>query len=205
MLKYLLLLSSVLLLGASKCGDKKGQSACTELGTIKDFTGLDGCKMMIVLDNGEKLQPVNYDKSKLDQELKDGQRIKFAYKEVDDMVSNCMAGKMVEVTCIEFLEMAKPSRPAGTGGIKPIKIPCVETLDPYYKEWMVMAMETTRAYQVIRYRYRTDGWAYYFIGPTENRMFDCQGTLICECSAKDSKCDNQAKNYSKELVIWEKD
>ena len=203
MYKYLILIFCFFVLNATKCSKNKGDATCSEMGTIKDYTGLDGCKFLIELDNGENLQPVKYSDADFGDKLKDGQRIKFSFEEVTDQMSICMAGKMVEVTCIEFLEMTPP--PARTGGVKPIKIPCIETLDPYKKEWMVMAMERTNAYQVIRYRYRTDGWAYYFLGPLKNIMFDCQGTLICECFAKESKCDDQAKNYSEELVIWEKD
>ena len=205
MYKYLILMSCFLVFGASKCTNKKGESKCEEMGTIKDYTGLDGCKFLIELENGEKLQPVKYTDSDLDHPLKDGQRIKFSYKEVTDQMSICMTGKMIEVTCITFLEEEKSNVPEGTGGVKPLKIPCVETLDPYQKDWMIMAMEKTNAYQVIRYRYRTDGWAYYFLGPRKNMMFDCQGTLICECTARDLKCDDQAKNYGDELIIWEKD
>ena len=116
----------------------------------------------------------------------------------------CMAGKMVEVTCIEFLDNDF-SIPEGTGGIKPERIKCTETMSPYDAEWMVISMEKTKAYQVIRYVYRTDGFAYYFLGPTKSMLFDCQGTLLCESTARETKCDDKTKQYSDELVIWEKD
>ena len=70
---------------------------------------------------------------------------------------------------------------------------------------MKNAMRETNAYQVVRYVYRTDGFAYYFTGPTKSKMIDCQGTVICECGTRETKCDEQAKNLTGELVIWEKD
>ena len=66
-------------------------------------------------------------------------------------------------------------------------------------------MEQTKAYQVIRYVYRTDGSAYYFLGPTKSMLLDCQGVLICESTSRETKCDDKTKNYSGELIIWEKD
>lgn len=202
--KLLILLSCFFILVASKCENGKGEAKCTEMGTIKDFSGMDGCGMMIVLDSGEKLQPIEYDSDK--PEIRDGQRIKFAYKEAKDQMGICMSGKMVKVTCIEFIgSPTGGTRPSGTGGIKPIKKECVETIDPYSTEWLQGALNRTNAYQVIRYTYRTDGFAYYFLGPKNNLMLDCQGTIICECGSRDTKCDDQAKNYLDELVIFEKD
>lgn len=204
MYKLLTLLSCFFLLSAQTCKQKKGGQnvECQVMGTIKDFNGTDGCGYLIVLENGEKLQPVKYASKNL--EIKDGQKIKFNYEEVTDQVGICMMGKMVEVTCIEFLK-SDDIIPPGTGGIKPEKIKCVETLSPYDAEWMVISMEKTKAYQVIRYDYRTDGFAYYFLGPTKNMLFDCQGTLLCESSSRETTCDDKTKQFSGELIIWEKD
>jgi hypothetical protein len=204
MYKLLILLSSFFLLTGQTCKQKNGsQNAdCQVMGTIKDFKGLDGCGFMIVLENGNKLQPIKYSSENL--EIKDGQKIKFSYKEITNQVGICMAGKMVEVTCIEFLKNTS-TIPPGTGGIKPEKIKCIETLNPYDTDWMVMSMEKTKAYQVIRYIYRTDGFAYYFLGPSKSMLLDCQGTLLCESTSRETKCDDQTKKYSGELVVWEKD
>ena len=206
MYKLLILLSGFFMVVAEKCDSSKNGAAmnCTEMGTVKDFRGMDGCAFLIVLDNGEKLQPVKYKDS--DFSPVDGQRIKFGYTEVTDQVGICMAGKMVEVTCLELLESSSATTtPPGTGGIKPAKIPCIETIDPYSTEWMRLTLDKTNAYQVIRYVYRTDGFAYFFSGPKSKMMYDCQGTLICESSSRDMKCEDKAKNFSGEFVIWEKD
>ena len=204
MYKLLVLLSGFFLLTGQTCKQKNGgQNAdCKIIGTIQDFQGLDGCGFMIVLENGEKLQPVKYTTDNFD--IKDGQKIKFNFEEVTNQIGICMAGKMVEVTCIEFLENTS-TIPPGTGGIKPEKIKCVKTLSPYDTDWMVLSMEKTKAYQVIRYVYETDRFVYYFLGPTKNMMFDCQGTLLCESTSRATKCDDMTKQYSDELVIWEKD
>ena len=82
---------------------KNKQSACKTTATVKDFTGLDGCTFLILLENGDKLLP-----AKLNDEsftFRDGQKIRFDYKEMKDVMSICMAEKMtIEVTCIEEIE-----------------------------------------------------------------------------------------------------
>lgn len=63
------------------------------------MTGLDGCGFLIELDNGTKLNPVEYAVKSFNFE--DGQRIRFSYKEVD-MMNVCMAGQTVKITCLEI-------------------------------------------------------------------------------------------------------
>jgi hypothetical protein len=76
---------------------KTTTSKCTTEGIVKDRSGLDGCKFLIELTDGKKLNPIEFsDKS---FQLKDGQKIRFSYESVDAM-NICMAGETVKVTCI---------------------------------------------------------------------------------------------------------
>jgi hypothetical protein len=76
---------------------KTTTSNCTTEGIVKDMTGLDGCKFIIQLTDGTKLNPIELsDKS---FQLKDGQKIRFSYEAIDAM-NICMAGETVKVTCI---------------------------------------------------------------------------------------------------------
>jgi len=120
-----------------------------------------------------------------------------------DVVSVCMAGKIIEVTCVEILsEASSNTRP--TRGGKPAKIPCIETLDPYETAWMKKTLQNVQAYQVIRYKYLADGWAYYFKGQQKAIIQDCQGTVLCEAATKDlARCDAKANALSEEMIIWE--
>jgi len=69
-------------------------------GIIKDFTGLDGCKLLIVLDDGQKLEP---------QVLPGGvtltpeRKVVIRYKPLADRMSICMAGQIVEITSLRYL------------------------------------------------------------------------------------------------------
>jgi hypothetical protein len=61
---------------------------------LKNLTGLDGCGWVIVLNNGDKLEPTNL--SSFNVPLVDGKKVTVAYHETQG-ASICMVGKMVEI------------------------------------------------------------------------------------------------------------
>lgn len=68
-------------------------------GNVQQMTGLDGCKIMIVLDSGQRLEVV----SKPDNvTLIPDKRVAITYKEVS-RVSMCMAGPTVEIISLRYL------------------------------------------------------------------------------------------------------
>lgn len=71
-----------------------------EAGTVRDFTGLDGCGLLIVLDNGKNLEPVSIPAGVT---LTDGRRVIVKYRIKNDRVSACMAGYIVEITSLRYL------------------------------------------------------------------------------------------------------
>jgi hypothetical protein len=81
---------------------KDSTGSCKTQGTVQDFTGLDGCRLLIVTEDGKKLLPGSI----LDEDfqLEAGQEISFDYRPVD-MMSVCMAeDEIVEITCIKLKE-----------------------------------------------------------------------------------------------------
>lgn len=68
-------------------------------GTVKDYTGLDGCGLVIVLDNGKNLEPVSIPSGVT---LTPDRRVEVKYKTVE-MASNCMAGYTVKITHLRYL------------------------------------------------------------------------------------------------------
>lgn len=115
-----LIIFIALLVSLNSCGLTNPEAevapdTCTTLATVKDMRGLDGCGFILVLDNGEKLEPINNGRiqqpattlqikncwvlPQADPALADGQRVKIGYKEVSG-ASICMIGKTVELTCI---------------------------------------------------------------------------------------------------------
>lgn len=64
-------------------------------GTLRNMTGLDGCRWMIELNNGQKLQPTNM--ADFDVPMVDGQRVWVDFVEQQGVMSICMAGKVVKL------------------------------------------------------------------------------------------------------------
>lgn len=168
------LLFSILVISLSACNVNKNttndsEDECTTLGTVKDFTGLDGCGMMILLENGDKLLPAKINNEKFT--LQDGQRIKFNYKVIEDAMSICMAEKAsIEVTCIEL----------ATSGTTPFIPECYDAEDPKTVPWMKDLMRDLKPVSIEKFTFRDDGWAYLFYTATEQTLYDCQGNFICK-------------------------
>ncbi len=78
---------------------KAGACGCEypHSGTIVNYAGLDGCGLVIKLDNGEVLEPVKLPE---DYKLKEGMEVELDY-EVVSQASICMAGATVEIKCIK--------------------------------------------------------------------------------------------------------
>ena len=169
----------------------KGNESCEQMATVQDFSGLDGCGILIVLDNGDKYLPIADEFE--GKKLQAGQKISFGYKEAEAMASICMAeSKIIELTCLNILEEGIPE-----------KIPCDDINEPMSKEWMAKLLKSHQPEQVIKYNYRTDGWAYLFTGK-KVYLYDCQGTLICEnAEGSTEECTKLVMPGAKGKIIWQ--
>jgi hypothetical protein len=65
-------------------------------GTLHDYTGLDGCGMLIDLENGSTLEPTNLSDFQGDVSITDGQKVWIKYHEIS-AGSICMVGKVVVI------------------------------------------------------------------------------------------------------------
>ena len=74
-------------------------------GLLLDYRGLDGCTWVIELPGGEKLEPANLDQ--LDFTPTDSLPIHFTFVEAPGMMSICMVGKIVNITCISIRKSEK--------------------------------------------------------------------------------------------------
>lgn len=81
---------------------------CNLTGTVRDYSGLDGCHYLIELDNGTRLEPILTDTM---FHFRDNQRVRLSYIERPDLASICMAGIIAEITCIEELDPELPPWP----------------------------------------------------------------------------------------------
>ena len=69
-------------------------------GVVTDLTGLDGCGMIIYLDNGTNLQPAELPQGFV---LQKNKRVKLRYILLKDRMSTCMRGSMAKITSINYL------------------------------------------------------------------------------------------------------
>ena len=63
--------------------------------TVIDFSELDGCKYLLEMEDGTKLEPVNLDEAY----MIDGLKLYITFKYHDGM-SVCMAGRMIQINSV---------------------------------------------------------------------------------------------------------
>ncbi|HEX6849219.1 MAG TPA: hypothetical protein VF144_19675 [Chitinophagaceae bacterium] len=92
---FIILFSAILFVS----GCTKDNSGIEATGTIQDFTGLDGCGKMIVLDSGEKLEIISLPSNTT---LEVNRRVKVEYKPVP-WASVCMAGITAHIISLQYI------------------------------------------------------------------------------------------------------
>lgn len=89
---FILIATTFLFVSCNRTSCENAQEA-----TIEDYTGLDGCGLVIKLQNGEVLEPVNLNDFNITPT--DGMKVWVQYHEVG-MLSICMVGPTVEIDCL---------------------------------------------------------------------------------------------------------
>ena len=84
-----------ILIFISACNRTSCENA--QAATIVDYTGLDGCGLVIKLQNGEVLEPINLHDFNITPT--DGMKVWVKYHEVG-LASICMVGPTVEIDCL---------------------------------------------------------------------------------------------------------
>ena len=92
------LLAFVLLLVLS-CSNEDDTFLCDEKAILRNFTGLDGCSYVLVLDD-EKVLEIGDLEVEPDFQFRDGLRVSVTYEELSS-ASICMVGSIVRVLCID--------------------------------------------------------------------------------------------------------
>lgn len=187
---FFLFLAGILSIQACKTTKKVDPlTQCTLIGSVKNLQGLDGCDWVIVTEDANALIPIErvFNGIALEELMK----IRFGYKKRPEMMSACMAGDIIEITCMEVISKGIPK-----------KEECVNVNNPQRVRWMKKAMDKHRPAEIMKYPYRTDGWAYLFLGK-QCFLYDCQGTLLCEKASSEYKdCLKLVMPGSKGQSIW---
>lgn len=92
---YIILFSTFLFVG----GCTKDNSSIEATGIVQDFTGLDGCGKMIVLDSGVKLEIISLPSNTT---LEVNRRVSVEYKP-EPRASVCMAGITVHIISLQYI------------------------------------------------------------------------------------------------------
>ena len=115
-LQYLIILISTLPLACSE--NSSIAQACDQIATVKDLRGLDGCGWAFELANGEVVFPIpifrcgtpplpeNEPVNPLENfDWVDGKKVWLSFERPSqDMVSICMAGEYVYITCMQEID-----------------------------------------------------------------------------------------------------
>jgi len=81
------------------CRKEDDTLLCDEKATLRDFTGVDGCSYVLVLDD-EKVLEIGDLEVEPDFQFRDGLRVSVTYEELSS-ASVCMVGSIVRVLCID--------------------------------------------------------------------------------------------------------
>jgi hypothetical protein len=109
-----LLIGFFLTIGLLKCSDELdvdyAPAQCTEKATVVDYSGMDGCGLLLQLADGKLLSPLRltYVQAPTREEdpiyhyqLVAGEKVLVAYRAVEEQATACMAGEtVVFISCI---------------------------------------------------------------------------------------------------------
>ena len=87
---YFLLIFLIFLISCSK------SNISWTSATIQDLTGLDGCGLVIQLEDQSYLEPINLSDFSSTATISDNQKVRVKYQEID-VASTCMVGKIIEI------------------------------------------------------------------------------------------------------------
>ncbi|GEM_PF-4050037 len=146
---FILLVASTCMYGSSGCstfrpnGQPATASSCTTQARIVDYSDLDGCRLLLQLDDGRLLLPQKWPKEFVPQAA---MRVRIGFEIVPEAVSICMVeDAVVRLSCIEPLEGISE---------RPQPLPCAYTNSPFEVPWMNQALDRYNPERIVRYTWR---------------------------------------------------
>lgn len=168
LIKITLFVLLLVFLGCDTTKKVPAKTSCGTVGFVKDYTGLDGCSLMIETEDDRKLLPAILPKGYV---LKDGQKIAFDYVEAKDYgMTICMAEDMIiEITCLQNLELTQEDMDK-----------CVDTFKAEEVEWIKKLIDSKEPIRISKY-FRSEKEIYYMLYSNSGSIvYDCKGELVCE-------------------------
>ena len=81
------------------CEDEE-ESLCSIKATLEDYSDLDGCGFVIMLEDSTILEIGDYDEEP-DFSFRDGMTVNISYDKMKGIATACMVGTIVRITCME--------------------------------------------------------------------------------------------------------
>lgn len=164
------------------CGTPKSQvgtpnaedaSVCKTMVEAKDFSGLDGCQILLITDDGQKLL---VGESLPGKSIEAGKYYAIDFEVFEGMASICMAeDKIIRLTCLQEIKKDRP-----------IIKKCYNTEDVFDIPFLKREIEKNQPLRIIRFEFR-GGAAYQINGEQGYKLIDCQGNNMCEELGKNFK------------------
>ena len=138
---------------------------CSTRATVVDYSGLDGCGLLLQIADGKLLLPINGDEF----DLMVGESVIISYHQADGM-SICMKeDQIVELTCLQPVKSA----------------PCADINSLEDAGWLVELRDQWMPSQIVQYRFQE--FPVYLIATSiEERWYNCHGSLLCKSTAPES-------------------
>jgi hypothetical protein len=156
-------LAILVTVGGEKCNRPPESGVeCSFPVTARDYSGMDGCGILLEKADGTKLLATNL--SVYAPAAREGDVMRISYEKLDEMVSVCMAeNSIVRISCYELISKASG---------------CPDMIDPYRVAWASRVMTEIDPRQV-ELLYVEDQKSYRFTGRTEGRIYTCEGDVLC--------------------------
>ena len=165
-------------LASCKVTDKL--TTCSTKASIVDLSNLDGCGLVLQLQDDTRLLAVNI----IDYDLTPEQKVFIDFKPSDQM-STCMATtKIVELTCV----LPRPQ----------IICPSMQSIPP--NSWQQRRIDQLNPQMVSQYKI-DKSYIYRYQIDQEFRWYDCFGNLICTGS-DETACSFTADQLSNKTDLW---
>ena len=81
------------------CEDEE-EPLCNIKATLEDYSDLDGCGFVIMLEDSTFLEIGDYDEEP-DFNFRNGMAVNISYEEMTGIATVCMVGTIVRITCME--------------------------------------------------------------------------------------------------------
>lgn len=187
-MRFVIFFLTVAVLAGCCTSKRVNESTCTSSGIVRDFSGLDGCKLLIELDNGDLLNPAELPEGAT---LTPGERLIFSFEILEGYISTCMSEKyIVKITCL------KPWDPSLAW--------CADVSNPFDVPWMNDAFDRLNPVQIIKFRKEGQAW-YLFRAIDQQYLYDCRGNLLCsgDNSSDDTCYQDHIAPLGKGKIIWQ--